>query len=106
MEKLIDGKLYDTEQAELITEVYPNGTRDLSNFRFLREQLYVTESGSYFIAGKGGAKTKYSQTAAGGGTTGGKDIRAVTEKQAFQWCQRHDAVETAREHFPQHIEPA
>jgi hypothetical protein len=106
MEKLIDGKLYSTDNAELITSTYPNGTQDRSNFRFLKESLYVTENGSYFIAGEGGAKTKYSQPAATGGTTGGEDIRAVSEEEAFDWLQRHDEVQTAREHFPQQIEPA
>lgn len=106
MEKLIDGKLYDTDSAELITSTYPNGTQDRGNFRFLKESLYVTENGSYFIAGEGGAKTKYSQPAASGGTTGGEDIRAVTEEEAFQWCQRRGEVDAAREHFPGHFEPA
>ena len=106
MEKLIDGKLYLTDSAELIAETYPNGTRDRSDFRFLREQLYVTDNGAYFIAAKGGPKTKYSQPAATGGTTGGEEIRALPEQDAFEWCQRHDEVDAAREHFSQHIEPA
>jgi len=106
MEKLIDGKLYDTDSAELITSTYPNGTQDRSDFRFLREQLYVTENGFYFVAAKGGAKTKLSQPAATGGTTGGAEIRPLSEQEAFEWCQRRDAIDAAREHFPQHIEPA
>ena len=106
MKKLIDGKLYDTESADLIASVYPNGTQDQSNFHFLRERLYCTESGRYFIAGVGGPKTTYSQPAASGGVTGGEDIRAVTEEQAFAWCERHNAVDVAQEHFADRIEPA
>jgi len=106
MEKLIDGKLYSTDNAQLITSTYPNGTQDRSNFRFLKESLYVTENGAYFIAGEGGPRTKYSQPAATGGTTGGEDIRVLSEDDAFEWCQRHDKVATAREHFPDHFDPA
>ena len=106
MKKLIDGKLYDTDSAELIASVYPNGTQDQSNFRFLRERLYRTASGRWFIAGVGGAKTSYSQPAASGGVTGGEDIRAVTDKQAFAWLERHNCVEEAQDYFADRIEPA
>jgi len=36
----------------------------------------------------------------------GEDIRALSEQDAFEWCQRRGKVDTAREHFPDHFEPA
>jgi len=106
MEKLIDGKLYDTDNATLLASAYPNGTQDRSNFHFLWERLYVTENGRYFVAGEGGAKTRYSKPAATGGVKGGEDIRSLSAQEAFEWCQQHDKVEAAREHFTEHIEAA
>ena len=106
MKKLIDSKLYDTDSAQLITSVYPNGTRDRSDFQFLKERLFQTKSGRYFIAGEGGPRTSYRQPAPAGGMTGGEDIRAVTEAEAYEWCQEHGAVDAALEHFEDYIEIA
>jgi len=103
MEKLIDGKLYSTDEAERVATW--RNVADRSNFNYCREELYRTDSGRWFIYGSGGAKSKYSETTAHG-TEGGEDIRAVTPDEAFQWCQRKNKTEAAREHFPGHFEPA
>jgi hypothetical protein len=103
MKKLIDGKLYDTESAERVA-LWRN-VLDRTNFRYCREELYLSSGGRWFIYGTGGPKSKYSERTAGG-RSGGEDIRAVSEDEAFQWCQKKDQVGAAQNHFPDRIEPA
>jgi AmiR/NasT family two-component response regulator len=38
--------------------------------------------------------------------TGSKDIRALSEDEAFQWLQEHNMVGQAQKHFADRIEPA
>jgi hypothetical protein len=106
MQSVIDGKLYDTENATRIAVAWPNGIRDMGDFNYCKEELYVTDSQSYFIMGEGGARSKYSQPGSTGGRTGGKEIDVKTEEEAFDWCQRHDKVEAIQEHFADRIELA
>lgn len=101
MEKLIDGKLYDTEQAERIA-TWRNTICKMENSPgpgYCREELYRTDNESWFIYGSGGAKSKYSETTADD-RTGGEDIRAVTEEEALLWCMRRGVAGEARERAP------
>ena len=104
MQKLIDGKLYDTNEAELIASW--STFQDKRDFNFFEEKLYRTESGAWFLYGSGGASSKYSQPAASGGMTGGEDIRPLSESEVFEWCERRNQVEVALEYFPDMVEPA
>jgi hypothetical protein len=82
-----NGMVYDTEQSEKITG-YSNGgtTRDFSH---VRETLYKTDNGNYFIHGRGGPKTKYAVSQPNG-TSGGHEIKPVTEDEALAWAERRD----------------
>jgi len=107
MEKLIDGKLYSTDEAERIAT-----WRNMSFRRenspgpgHCQEELYRTDNGSWFIYGSGGAKSKYSETTADG-HTGGEDIRTVTEEEALLWCMRRGVAGEARERAPKLFEPS
>lgn len=86
MKQVIDGMKYDTATAEQIAR-YEN-TSDTRDTKYLRETLYRTPNGRFFIAGKGGAETKYSEPAAGGGLTGGSEIRTMSEESALSWCEK------------------
>jgi len=104
MEKLIDGKLYDTENAERVASWSTGGSR--SDFSYMEEALYRTDNDRWFIYGEGHGKTRYASTTPDGMKGFGEDIRALSEQDAFEWCQRRGKVDTAREHFPDHFEPA
>jgi hypothetical protein len=104
MQELINGKLYDTKEAEEIASYSTGGSS--SDFDYFRESLYRTENGRWFLAGEGHAKTHYGSTTADGMRGWGSAIHALSEKDAFEWCQRKGKVEVAREHFADHIEPA
>jgi hypothetical protein len=104
MQKLINGKLYDTDDAEKIASYSTGGST--SDFDFYREALYRTENGRWFLHGEGHAKTKYASTTSDGMKGWGSDIRALSEEEAFEWCQRRNRIDTAQEYFANYVEKA
>jgi len=87
MKQVIGGKVYNTETAEEIGSYANNlGTRD---FRDLEETLYKTRKGNFFIAGEGGALTRWAKIA-GDGSGPGEGIEALNKQEALAWCESHD----------------
>ena len=77
MKKIINGKRYDTKTATEIASAWNGCSR--SDFNFLLETLYRTDGGAWFLAGEGGALTKYAEVLEGGRShCGGKDIVPLT----------------------------
>jgi hypothetical protein len=85
MRRVIDRKLYDTDQAEQIARHAPNVDR--GDFHYLIETLYKSSDGEYFLHGEGGAATKYAEPCSGGGTTSGAEIELLDEAAALDWCE-------------------
>lgn len=101
--KVVDGKLYDVEKAEELASVSHGYAGDFSAYH---EKLYRTANGRFFLAGKGGPKTKYARSVPGGGTGGGPDIIPLTDDAAARWCEQHNKIAVLQEHLPDHIEEA
>ena len=97
MQKIINGLLYDTGEAEHVAQ-YGNG-KSMSDFDWLEETLYQTANGRFFLAGKGGARTRYATPVSTNTWSGGKDIRPLSEKDAKEWLERHDLVDEYIEVF-------
>ena len=96
MKRVVDGKLYDTETAELIGE---DSFSNKSDFRYYDEALYKTAKGAFFLAGEGGAKTKYACPVENG-ATGGECLFVLSDKEALHWCEQHGvSVEVIAAHF-------
>jgi hypothetical protein len=103
--KVIGGKRYDTETAELVAS-YDNGL-GCPDFRNVHEQLYRTKRGNWFICGSGGPLSAYSQPAYGGGYCGGSNIiRPLSPNEALEWLERHGKTATIENHFKANIEDA
>ena len=98
MKKVINGKLYNTETAELIDN-YSNG---LSNrdFRNITEELYRKKNGEFFLYGYGGPLTKYRERC-GDMWGSGENIIPITEAEAKEWLETHSTTETYIEVFGQ-----
>jgi hypothetical protein len=66
MRQIVEGKRYDTSTARKIGsgggKAYPG------DFHYYSESLYLTEKGSFFLAGEGGPLSRYGRPAYGGGT--------------------------------------
>ena len=58
MKAIIGGKKYDTDNSDLLG-AYESG-HGRGDFEWVREELYRTQRGAYFLSGEGGAKTRYA----------------------------------------------
>ena len=103
MKKVINGKLYNTKTAEIIYE-WDNGIYG-NDFRSCEETLYKTKKGAYFIAGSGGAMSKYAVTY-GNSTSGSSNLEVISEKEAIRWLEKNDGVEELEKFFGDQIEEA
>ena len=103
MKKIIDGKTYNTKTAIEIAD-YSNGL-SVSDFGHVKETLYVTKKGAYFLAGSGGAMTKYAKTI-GNMMCDGEGIEPLTEKEALVWLESHDETDAIERYFSDMIEDA
>lgn len=91
MKKIIDGKMYNTETA---TEIHHfNNGLPYSDFNYLEESLYKKKTGEFFLAGNGGAMTKYAHHCADRTSCGGEGIFPLTEDRAKLWAEKHMTTE-------------
>ena len=94
--KVIDGKVYNTKTAELVDSWSNNlGHRD---FRVDSEDLYKTKKGAWFIAGEGGAMSKWCESYPDRQGPG-EDIIAISPNEAKKWLENHSSAEIYEEHF-------
>lgn len=103
MEKVIDGLLYDTESAGEVAE-WSNGHEPNGAHR-VDETLYRTPNGRWFVHGRGGGLSRYSESVAGG-SRAGEGIRALTPNEAQQWLEDRGETEALKEWFADEISAA
>jgi hypothetical protein len=104
MKKVIDGKLYDTNEARCVAEfVSPECVND---FNYYEEKLFLTKNGRWFLAGAGNAMSKYSERAVGGGSQAGDGLFPLEPEEALEWLEAYGDTEDILEHFGSKIEDA
>lgn len=97
MNAVIDGKRFDTETAELIAEASWGHRGD---FGAWWEGLHKTKSGAFFLAGRGGPRSRYARCTGQNEWSGGEAITPMSEKEALEWCEKHEIdADTIAEHF-------
>lgn len=86
MKKMINGKSYDTDTAEL-KMVYYNVclSCDLNSYS---ELLYLTPNGTWFLYGSGGCLSRYA-ILNGASVEGGETIIPMTRKEAKKWAANY-----------------
>ena len=85
MKKIINGKMYNTDTAVKIAEGsfgYPG------NFDYFKEALFRKKTGEYFLAGQGGAASKYAEMCDIQTWGPDKKITPLTEDEAKAWGER------------------
>ena len=104
MKKIIEGKIYNTETAELV-ETWHNGFSS-TDFNRCSEYLYKTKNGAFFLHGDGGAMSRWAESF-GDTRSGGEGIVAMTTEEALAWCEERDAdPDLIADHFPDQLEEA
>lgn len=96
MKRIINDKVYNTETATHICTYqhsYP------SEFSYVKEDLYVSKKGQYFIAYEGGPLSKYAETC-GNNTSGSEGIRLVDDERAKGFCAETMSADEFIERYP------
>lgn len=101
MKSIINGIRYNTDSADLIGKAVSNSPR--TDFSWWQAGLYRTpKSGRYFLAGRGGAMSRYGRPLERNSRCGGERIDPMSEAEAFAWAQEYldpEAVEAAFSHL-------
>lgn len=95
---VLNGKVYDTDKAELIHRWDSGHQRgDLDH---VCEALYRTANGAFFLYGEGGPATSYANQEGANCWTAGTAVQPLSRAGALEWLQTHDAgAETVALYF-------
>jgi len=96
MEAVIEGLRYDTETAELVASHSYGYTTDHG---YADEDLYRTQNGRWFLAGKGGPASRYAESVDGNGRIGGSGIVPITELEAREHLETWEPDSEAFKYF-------
>lgn len=91
MQKIINGKKYNTDTAEMVGTYCNNYGRN--DFNWMEETLYKKRTGEFFLFGEGGAASKYCTWLDGHNRCGGEKIVPMTFDDAREWAEKHLEVE-------------
>ena len=104
MKKVIDGKMYNTETAELVHEW--TNRRSTRDFKHRSKDLYKTKKGNWFIYHCGGAMTDMAVSCGDNSYSGSEDIEPISEKDALRFLESHDGIKAIEKYFADQIEEA
>ena len=96
MEKVINGKRYDTETAEQIAAASYSHYGDS---QYWCEGLYRTKKGDWFLVGEGSAMSRYSRAVGQNEVGGGSAITPLTKSDALAWLEDHTEDSEAYEEY-------
>lgn len=95
MNKIINGKKYDTETASLKGN-FEYGNR--TSFYYWEEELYQKKTGEWFLFGSGQGLSKYSDCI-DGQRWGIEKIMPYTEEEAKEWAETYLSADKYEELF-------
>lgn len=87
MNKIVNGKRYNTDSAQLVG-VYETNEPEKSDF-WCREELYLKRTGEFFLVGHGGAQTGYAIWSVNGNPKPGEELRPLDPSEAEMWVEEH-----------------
>lgn len=90
MKKVVNEKLYDTENAEMFCE---NCFSNVGDFKHVYEALYKSSNGQFFIEFSGGPMSKYRVNTGQNEVSGSDGIRLITKDDAKEFMEEHGDTE-------------
>lgn len=87
MQKIIDGKRYDTERAKELA--FATSAVGRNDFHFWKETLYQKRTGEFFLHGEGGPASRYSKAVGLNEWSGGERVMPLTLDEAKDWAETH-----------------
>lgn len=97
MNKIINGKKYDTTTAKMVGS-YDNGEEYLG-FLYVEEELYQKKTGEFFLYGWGGAMTEYRVKCGSNNWSGSSCIVPYSIDEAKEWAMEHMSGDKYEEVF-------
>lgn len=94
MKKIIDGKVYDTATATEVCDISGQYGSDPGDFRYDDTRLYRSPKGQFFIAGKGGASSRWA-TPVGSARGAGSGLHLVDVAEARRLFEQHGGADYA-----------
>ena len=101
MKKIVNGKSYNTETATEVCDI-GNGL-STSDFRWDNSTLYFTKKGQFFIAGFGGASSRWARKHSNMRIEG-SGIKPITKAEALSLAEEHAPTGVIEEFFGDMIE--
>ena len=95
MKKIINGRRYDTATAKRAGGYETGFIGDLD---WRSEQLFRKSTGEFFLAGKGGARTRWASRTIDGFSSG-DGILPLTLDEAREWAEEHLSVKEVENLF-------
>lgn len=86
MRAIVNGKLYDTETANLIAS---HEHVEVGFLFFIRQQLYITRDGEYFLFGQPGGDSRYRYEEAPRKWVAGWRIDPISYDEAREWLKEN-----------------
>lgn len=103
MKKIINGTRYDTTKAIEIGSF--SSPHNCTDFQYWEATLYRTKNGRFFLAGEGGAMSRYG-TPVSGGMGYGERLEPMSREDALEWAERYLDADDAEKHFGDDIQDA
>lgn len=100
IKRTIRGRRYDTRAHRTTCVAAYDNELPQSHPRAIREELYRTSSGSFFLAGRGGEMTCWYHVTSFAERIGGDGIRGMSRPAAIDWLVRSSNFDALRECFP------
>lgn len=87
MNKIIEGKRYNTDTAQLVG-VYETNEPENTDY-WVKEELYLKRTGEFFLVGRGGPQTVYAVWSVNGNPKAGEELRPLDTTEAEAWVEEH-----------------
>lgn len=103
MIRIIDGKRYNTDKADVVAG---RSTGYSGDFDRVHERLYRTKKGNWFLAGEGGARSRYAQRIDANSSSGGEGLFPLHPESARAWLESNGETAAIEKYFESDLEDA